>query len=231
MSKSTDQEPTLQAPAGKDSTSITRRSVLAGAAAATAAATIGTDVPALAQAADPPTDLEVFVTLSSALTGIAGNKLKPFADSLDLSKDYLTWVTDWAAKKPSTAFTTLLQITRSTSLPVFKDDGIIKQPDVDRLVKAIEGKGDEPKYLARSIVLMWYLGSWYEPDDLKNLPLTAPSFIKHTVISPKAYTQGWVWRVAQAQPMGYSDLQFGYWTREPPPLSDFIANHETRKRS
>jgi len=231
MSKSTDQEPTLQAPVGKDSTSITRRSVLAGAAAATAAATIGSDVPALAQAADPPTDLKVFVTLSSALTGIAGNKLKPFADSLDLSKDYLTWVTDWAAKKPSTAFTTLLQITRSTSLPVFKDDGIIKQPDVDRLVKAIEGKGDEPKYLARSIVLMWYLGSWYEPDDLKNLPLTAPSFIKHTVISPKAYTQGWVWRVAQAQPMGYSDLQFGYWTREPPPLSDFIANHETRKRS
>jgi len=231
MSKSTDQEPTLQAPVGKDSTSITRRSVLAGAAAATAAATIGSDVPALAQAADPPTDLEVFVTLSSALTGIAGNKLKPFADSLDLSKDYLTWVTDWAAKKPSTAFTTLLQITRSTSLPVFKDDGIIKQPDVDRLVKAIEGKGDEPKYLARSIVLMWYLGSWYEPDDLKNLPLTAPSFIKHTVISPKAYTQGWVWRVAQAHPMGYSDLQFGYWTREPPPLSDFIANHETRKRS
>ena len=49
------------------------------------------------------------------------------------------------------------------------------------------------------------------------------------MISPKAYTQGWVWRVAQAHPMGYSDMQFGYWTREPPPLSDFIANHDARR--
>jgi hypothetical protein len=37
--------------------------------------------------------------------------------------------------------------------------------------------------------------------------------------------------VAQAHPMGYSDMQFGYWTREPPPLSDFIANHDVRERS
>ncbi len=230
MSKSTQQEPALQALLGKDGATVTRRSVLAGAAAATAA-TLGSDIPALAQAAQTPTDLDVFVTLSSALTGIAAGKLKPFADSLDLSKEYFDWVTDWAAKKPSTALTTLLQVARSTSLPASKDDGIIKQPGVDRLVKGIETQGDEPKYLARSIVLMWYLGSWYEPDDLKTLPLTAPSFIKHTVISPKAYTQGWVWSVAQAHPMGYSDMQFGYWTREPPPLSDFIANHDVRKRS
>jgi len=229
MSKSTQQEPALQALLGKDGATVTRRSVLAGAAAATAA-TLGSDIPALGQAAQTPTDLDVFVTLSSVLTGIAAGKLKPFADSLDLSKEYFDWVTDWAAKKPSTALTTLLQVERSTSLPAPKD-GIIKQPDVDRLVKGIETQGDEPKYLARSIVLMWYLGSWYEPDDLKTLPLTAPSFIKHTVISPKAYTQGWVWRVAQAHPMGYSDMQFGYWTREPPPLSDFIANHDVRERS
>jgi hypothetical protein len=228
MSKSTHQEPTLEAASGNNSTPITRRSVLAGAAAATAA-TLASDIPALAQAANP-TDLEVFVTLSSALTGIAAGKLRPFADSLDLSTEYFDRLTDWAAKKPSTALAALLQLTRSASLPA-APDGIIQQPDVDRLARAIADRGDEPKYLARSIVLMWYLGSWYEPDDLKNLPLTAPSFIKHTVISPKAYTQGFVWRVAQAHPMGYSDLQFGYWTREPPPLSDFIANHKTRTRS
>jgi hypothetical protein len=230
MSKSTQQKHALQVLPGKDGAKVTRRSVLAGAAAATAA-TLGSDIPALAQANQTLTDLDVFVTLSSALTGIAAGRLKPFADSLDLSKEYFDRVTDWAAKKPSTALTTLLQVARSTSLPASKDDGIVKQPDVDRLVKSIETQGDEPKYLTRSIVLMWYLGSWYEPDDLKTLPLTAPSFIKHTVISPKAYTQGWVWRVAQAHPMGYSDMQFGYWTREPPPLSDFIANHDARKRS
>jgi hypothetical protein len=43
------------------------------------------------------------------------------------------------------------------------------------------------------------------------------------VISSKAYTQGWLWRVIQAHPMGYSDMQFGYWTRKPEPIEDFIS--------
>ena len=38
------------------------------------------------------------------------------------------------------------------------------------------------------------------------------------VISPAAYTQGWTWRVAQAHPMGYSELRFGYWAKDPLPL-------------
>ena len=35
------------------------------------------------------------------------------------------------------------------------------------------------------------------------------------VVSPKAYTQGLVWQIAGAHPMGYSNLQFGYWSRDP----------------
>ena len=73
MSKSTQQEPALQALLGKDGATVTRRSVLAGAAAATAA-TLGSDIPALAQAAQTPTDLDVFVTLSSALTRNSGRQ-------------------------------------------------------------------------------------------------------------------------------------------------------------
>jgi hypothetical protein len=86
---------------------------------------------------------------------------------------------------------------------------------------------DSTNFLARSIVLMWYLGSWYSPANLKRLvderSSWVPVFVPHTVISPKAYTQGWVWRIAQAHPMGYSDMQFGYWAREPAPLEDFIT--------
>jgi len=43
------------------------------------------------------------------------------------------------------------------------------------------------------------------------------------VISPKAYTQGWALKVAQAHPMGFSEMQFGYWTRPPNPRSDFTG--------
>ena len=72
---------------------------------------------------------------------------------------------------------------------------------------------------------MWYLGAWYEPVALKALAQNRKSRRSSATpsISPKAYTQGWLWRVAQAHPMGYSDMQFGYWTRKPEPISDFIA--------
>ncbi|TMK06556.1 MAG: sorbitol dehydrogenase, partial [Alphaproteobacteria bacterium] len=42
--------------------------------------------------------------------------------------------------------------------------------------------------------------------------------------SPKAYTQGWALRVAQAHPMGFSEMQFGYWSRPPSARVDFIGN-------
>jgi hypothetical protein len=78
----------------------------------------------------------------------------------------------------------------------------------------------EAKYLARSIALMWYLGAWYDPHKLR-MPDASPFDFK--VISPKAYTQAWALRVAQAHPMGFSEMQFGYWTREPDKPLHFIG--------
>jgi hypothetical protein len=207
--------------AGDDmSAAITRRTVLAGAAATTAAATMGANTPAGAQGADFRRDMDPFVNLSAALTGIAAQKLAPATDSIVIKDDYFRWVNE---KEPA-HFVSLLQIAKSAGLQIPQDNGgVIAQDKVDQLVRAIEGN-DDLKFLARSIVLMWYLGSWYQPDDLKALTRpNPPQFIDHTVISPKAYTQGWLWRVIQAHPMGYSDLQFGYWNREPEPLVDFIG--------
>jgi elongation factor P hydroxylase len=65
---------------------------------------------------------------------------------------------------------------------------------------------------------MWYLGAWYDPDNLQT-----PNASNFEVISPKAYTQGWALKVAQAHPMGFSEMQFGYWTRPPNPRGDFIG--------
>jgi hypothetical protein len=66
--------------------------------------------------------------------------------------------------------------------------------------------------------LLWYLGSWYEPDDLKNAAASPESVhgpIKQKVLSAKAYAQGLVWQIVGAHRMGYSNLQFGYWARDP----------------
>jgi hypothetical protein len=212
---------------------FTRRTVIAGAAAATAAASVGAiDIPAKAQTADPHSQqhMILFVLLSAALTGIGEKKLAPGfrfttgvedkarlqnldasglqqltagSDPVDIKKDYFNWVNE---RRPA-AFETLLRITRESLNP-------------DRAKSIIEKaqSNTATKYLARSIVLMWYLGAWYDPDDLMAHEKASGGPIAFVVISPKAYTQGWVLRVAQAHPMGFSELQFGYWSRPPNPL-------------
>jgi Membrane bound FAD containing D-sorbitol dehydrogenase len=191
----------------------TRRALLAGAAAATAAATVGTlSTTAPARAADPNSaqDMSDFVTLSAALTGIMATKLAPAAEPIDIKRDYFKWLSE---KRPA-AFEKLLNIVRDN-----------RNTPAQAIIDKVQSDA-ESKFLGRSIVLMWYLGAWYDPDDLKMLaePPPSPPEISHKVISAKAYTQGWVWRVAQAHPMGSSDMQFGYWQRKPnPERPDFIG--------
>jgi hypothetical protein len=203
---------------------ITRRTVLTGAAAATAAATVGAtlDTPARAHSVDVNSreDMALFVLLSSALTGILATKLAPGSDPVDVKREYLTR----ANEKCPAALENLLRLAKKNrdapnriiDALTFDDDDKNKTPhDV------------EAKYLARSIVLMWYLGAWYEPAELKalrnDLPKDPTRVPKFEVVSPKAYTQAWALRVAQAHPMGFSEMQFGYWTRAPNERSDFTG--------
>lgn len=190
----------------------TRRTLLAGAAAATAAATVGTlSTPRPARAADANSvqDMTDFVALSAALTGIMADKLAPAAHPIDIKRDYFKWLSE---KQPA-GFEKLLTIVRENrNAPQAIIDKVQSDP--------------ESNFLARSIVLMWYLGAWYDPGELRMLaePPPSPPEVSHKVISAKAYTQGWIWRVAQAHPMGSSDMQFGYWQRKPnPEHPDFIG--------
>jgi hypothetical protein len=197
---------------------FTRRGVLAGAAAATAAASMGAiDTPASAQT---PEEMIVFVQLSAALTGIAAAKLAApnfsaairNSDPVDIKRDYFAWVN----QRHPAVLRRLLQFARDSQKPPVADPA---QAIIDKV-----NATPETKYLGRSIVLMWYLGAWYDPNHLQALaeqPSLPPKF---KVISSKAYTQGWVWRVAQAHPMGFSEMQFGYWARPPSLRADFIGN-------
>ena len=117
----------------------------------------------------------------------------PGIDPINIKDAYFDWI---KAHDPTSSSSKLLQLAKDNhqSLP--------------NIVPSVNGSADDMKFLARSIVLLWYLGSWYTPDDLKN------KIAKPQVVSPKAYTQGLVWQIAGAHPMGYSNLQFGYWSRD-----------------
>jgi hypothetical protein len=211
---------------------LTRRTVLAGVAATTlATGVVGVEIPARAQAsvAIKPEDMLAFIYLSSALTGIAGVKLAPgFAaappqpqsadplkknqgsDPVGIKHAYFKWIVDH--DKPRT-FPTLLQIARDS----------LGAPDRDAAIIQKVQASDDTKYLARSIVLMWYLGAWYAPQDLQRSNRNPGAELNFNVISPEAYTQGWALSVAQAHPMGFSRFQFGYWSHPPRDLGDFIG--------
>jgi hypothetical protein len=203
---------------------VSRRAVLAGTVATTAIAAVGaSDISAYAHAADPNSsqDMMAFLLLSAALTGIHVVNLAPEftpnnddllnsdpgVDPFNVKNDYFNWIN--ASDAP--AFERLLQIAKDHAKSV---------TDIIDGVNA----SDDTKFLARSIVLLWYLGSWYEPANLKNNSAPgASAFIPSEVVSAKAYTQGLVWQIAQAHPMGYSNLQFGYWSREPVDPNDKSA--------
>jgi hypothetical protein len=230
MSTSRHQERNRVAPGAADheqAGEVSRRALLAGTMATTAAvAVLPIAGSAYAQAADPNSDQEMmaFLLLSAALTGVhvvnlapeftgkdKQNKPVPIlqadpgTDPINVKNDYFKWIN----AHDGATFGKLLQIARDHSQSA---------PDIINAVNA----ADDTKFLARSLVLLWYLGSWYTPDDLKKFSAAgAPrGAIPSQVVSAKAYTQGLVWQIAQAHPMGYSNLQFGYWSREPDDPND-----------
>lgn len=163
-----------------------------------------------------PADIATFVAVSSLLTGIAADKLAPTPDPTDVKTLYY----NYAQQQDPAKLQKLLQI--------YQDN----EGKLDNEIAAAIFASDVA-YFARSVMLEWYLSAWYDPDELKryaeqaNDPNRActdpPAQPNSTVISAVAYTQGWAWNVAQAQPMGFSNLRFGYWSSNPPSLTDFVG--------
>ena len=193
-------------PSARDG-EFSRRAVVAGTvAAATVAAASHLADPAYAQGLDPKSkpDMMAFLLLSEALTGV--DKLilapelsgsDPGTDPINIKNDYFRWI---VAKDRTPSFAAMLAFVKKNPAPSAQD-----------IIKFVSTGNNDIKLLARSIVLLWYLGSWYDPKDLQTHPPPVPS----EVVSAKAYTQGLVWQVAGAHPMGYSNMQFGYWSRNP----------------
>jgi D-sorbitol dehydrogenase-like protein len=190
---------------------ISRRAILAGTVATTAtAAVLPIAGSAYAEAPDPnsPQDMMAFLLLSEALTGVNRQTLAPELvenkseilnsdpgiDPINIKNVYFAWIN---ANDATSSFGKLLQLAKDN------------RQSLGDIIPKVNGSAEDIKFLARSIVLLWYLGSWCKPDDLKNKVASSK------VVSPKAYTQGLVWQIAGAHPMGYSNLQFGYWSRDP----------------
>ena len=159
----------------------------------------------------PESDLDVFVKLSAALTGIDAAKLNPRFDPYDLATTYSNLARTQDGKNGET-YAQLLALYRANES---------KPPD--DIAKIVLSHAPV-KFLAQSVMLLWLLAAWFDPLVLADPSTkTAPFGPPNVVVSADAYTQSFVWKVAQTHPMGYSEWSFGYWTQNPPPLSAFIG--------
>jgi hypothetical protein len=152
-------------------------------------------------------DMDNFIKLSAALTGVDPTMLAPSIDTLNVKQELF----DKARTQAAAPFAQALTIAGNT--PAGTLGAVL-----------LNQSGDEVRFLCRSIMLLWYLGEWIEPADLRRYAVPNPPAppIPTTVVSSTAYTQAWIWKMAQSHPMGYSDWRFGYWNSAPPQLDDFI---------
>lgn len=141
-----------------------------------------------------------FVGLSTILTGYTQDQLAPAVDSFGLAQEYLKWVTKHTDPQAfQQTLTTYANIAAQFPLPADQVQPVQQQILADATMGPI----------ARRIIRLWYLSTWYttEPPD-QNLD--------GQVVSMNAYIMGLAWDAAQAHPMGYSELHFGYWAVAPP---------------
>jgi hypothetical protein len=160
--------------------------------------------------APPPTALDDFVALSAILTGIAADRLHPTLDTFGTAEEYL----DYATAHGGTDFAALMSLyATNRTLPPEQVTALVLDPANPPIA-----------YTARAVMLMWYLGAWYDWQALRTYHANPSVPAPYVIISSNAYTQSWVWRVGQAHPMGYSTWRFGYWNTAPQPLNAFIGD-------
>lgn len=150
---------------------------------------------------------QTFAAMSAVLTGFQAGIISPTLDPIDLNGLYLRTA-------DSNAGTTLVDqlLAQFQSL-----QGQSSQTIANTLLATANPAPPPAAWLARSIVKLWYLGSWFPAAPPS--PGVTPSI--GGVVSSNAYIGGLAWKAAQAHPMGYSQFSFGYWTSAPPPLDQF----------
>jgi hypothetical protein len=153
--------------------------------------------------------LSQFVDLSAVLTGFTADVLNPPLDPLEIAQNYLNFVESNSVPGMLDELLATFEsiVSASGGDPQKVADGVQSQIlSVAPVPPATESIGT----LARRIIRMWYLATWYttEPPDPAG---------DGQVISANAYTRGLAWSAFQAHPMGYSEMTFGYWATPPAP--------------
>jgi hypothetical protein len=160
----------------------------------------------------PAGRVATFAAMSATLTGFTLDTLAPAIDPDQLCAHLLQQVDARMQKSPGAVDQLLAQFT------TLRAQALTPQQIADSLlgISPVSGPTTQFAPLARSIVKLWYLGSWYD--------LSSQLWFDGDTVSSLAYRSGLIWPALQTHPMGDSPYKFGYWTSTPPPLAAFGAD-------
>ncbi|MEX0957531.1 MAG: hypothetical protein WDZ83_20235 [Rhizobiaceae bacterium] len=208
-----------------------RRAALTGMGAVAAAAILLVPgLPSRVFAGPSPTadDLDVvvvgnYLAASAVLLGVPVGALAPQAEQDDIPLQFMYYTMCNGANSSATlAFT--------NTYVEYRDMGLSDQEIAARLLTFAAGppaavRSDGVGAMARLTMQMWLFGVWYGGTEVGNVTPSnkwiTGEWAVDMVVSARAYKSSWIWRMAQAHPMGFSHFNFGSWADQPPSLSDY----------
>lgn len=159
---------------------------------------------------DPVTRLQTFIDLISALTGVSAR----VAGQAQVAAKYLENYTTAADKVAGTGATDALLAIYAQLRKTFPPENAAEKLLSGTLDRSSPDKNWPFSAMARTLMKFVLLGVWYDPrvaDDNGTIPTAA------------SYSEGLVWLIGQAHPVGASKLAYGHWAKPPPSLKDLIG--------
>jgi hypothetical protein len=86
---------------------------------------------------------------------------------------------------------------------------------MDRLLRAVILSDDRLGPIARNIIKLWFVGTWYQLPYAWRAGFGALERDTTFVASPDSYTEGLLWPTVDANPPGAKGPGYGSWTRPP----------------
>ncbi|MDB5347062.1 MAG: hypothetical protein JWP89_5439 [Schlesneria sp.] len=137
-------------------------------------------------------DFKLFLEFSAAITGYSQFQLQ-------------------GTGQAELYFSTLIEVVGagvvSEMLGVYRD--IASHEYLDEMLKQHIFADARWGPIARNVIKLWYVGTWYQLDKFPN----AVDFKR--IVSPIAYTEGLLWRTIGANPSGAKAPGYGSWANPP----------------
>lgn len=200
-----------------------RRTVIKSAGAL-GATLLAPNLPMWARAEEEPsiTAPDSFTHASAALLDVAADVLVPELRQDDISLADMYY--DLCNRAMPMAVSTML-----SDYQTYTTQGHSPQQIADLFLRS-SGDPNLPNRsssgaAARLTMMMWLFGVWYGGYEVQNLGSSADyigkAYQTDFIVSSRAYKNAWIWRFAQAHPMGFSHFKFGSWAEQPPDLSNY----------